>query len=129
MLRAIGVLFLALIVWMVVATAGHRLMFVVWPAYAEATPLFSFTLAMKVFRLSLGAVSTLAAAAVARRLSAAPWLPVALGCLLVALFVPQHYFLWSRFPVWYHVTFLASLIPLTVLGARIVPVRQAGTSA
>jgi len=119
MWRGIGVLIGAIIVWLVVATIGHRLMCAVWPAYAAATPLLVFTLPMKLARLALSTVSTLIAAAAASRLSTARWLPVALGCTLIALFLPEHYRIWHRLPVWYHLTFLCSLIPLTILGARI----------
>jgi hypothetical protein len=94
-----------------------------WPAYAQATPLLTFTLPMKIARLSLGALSTLIAAATARRLSAARWLPLVLGCALLVLFLPEHYKMWDRLPVWYHLTFLCSLIPLTLLGARLQSVK------
>jgi hypothetical protein len=119
MLRAIGALIGALVIWLVVATIGHRLMCLVWPAYAAATPLLSFTLSMKLARLVLSTFCTLIAGAAASRLGSARWLPVALGCALVVLFLPEHYLIWSRLPVWYHLTFLGSLIPLAVLGARI----------
>lgn len=124
-LKAIGALVVALVVWFVVATVVHRLMCMLWPGYAQATPLLTFTLPMKIARLSLGALSTLIAAAAARRLSAARWLPFVLGCALLALFLPEHYKLWNRLPVWYHLTFLCSLIPLALLGARLPRVREA----
>jgi hypothetical protein len=124
-LRGIGALIVALVVWFVVATAIHRLMCALWPAYAVATPLLNFTLPMKIARLSLGAASTLIAAATARRLSAASWLPVVLGCALLVLFLPEHYRIWNRLPVWYHLTFLCSLIPLALLGARLPRLRAA----
>ena len=41
------------------------------------------------------------------------------GILLLALFIPNHYLLWDKFPVWYHLTFLVSLFPLTLLGAML----------
>jgi hypothetical protein len=129
MWRAFGALIAALILWTVVATAGHRLACGLWPGYATGTPLLSFTLPMKIFRLSLGAFSTLAAGAVARRISPARWIPVALGCVLVVLFLPEHYKLWYRFPVWYHLAFLCTLIPLAVIGARlprVLPARNIG---
>ena len=119
LLKGIGALVVALVVWFVVATAVHRFMCLMWPAYALATPLMNFTLSMKIARLLLGAVCTVIAAATARRLSAARWLPVALGIALLVLFVPGHYRIWDRFPVWYHLTFLGSLIPLALLGARL----------
>ena len=124
-LKGIGALIVALAVWFVVATAVHRLMCLLWPAYAVATPLLDFTLPMKIARLSLGAASTLIAAATARRLSAARWLPIALGCVLLAIFVPGHYRLWARFPLWYHLTFLCSLIPLALLGSHLTSAGRA----
>lgn len=116
--KGIGALIVALVVWFVVATAVHRFMCLVWPAYAVATPLMNFSLPMKIARLLLGAVCTVLAAATARRLSAARWLPLMIGVALLVLFVPGHYRIWDRFPVWYHLTFLGSLIPLALLGAR-----------
>jgi hypothetical protein len=123
MLKNIGAFVVALVVWFVGATIVHRFMCMVWPAYAQATPLLTFTLPMKIARLSLGALSTLIAAATARRLSAARWLPLVLGCALLVLFLPEHYKMWDRLPVWYHLTFLCSLIPLTLLGARLQSVK------
>jgi len=122
-LKGIGALIVALIVWFAVATIVHRLMWLLWPAYAQATPLLTFTLPMKIARLALGALSTLIAAASARRLSAARWLPLVLGCALLVLFLPEHYRVWNRLPVWYHLTFLCSLIPLTLIGARLQNVK------
>jgi len=122
-LKSIGAFVVALVVWFVVATIVHRIMCALWPAYALATPLLTFTLPMKIARLSLGALSTLIAAATARRLSAARWLPLVLGCALLVLFLPEHYKIWDRLPVWYHLTFLCSLIPLTLLGARLQSVK------
>lgn len=118
MLRGIAALIAAIVLWMVVATVVHRLLSVAWPAYAMATPSLTFTLPMKIARLALSTLCTLLAGATARRLSPAPWLPIAVGCVLVAAFLPEHYLTWSRLPVWYHLTFLGSLIPLAVIGSR-----------
>jgi hypothetical protein len=38
------------------------------------------------------------------------------GVILLAGFIPQHISLWNNFPVWYHLTFLLSFVPLTYLG-------------
>ena len=124
MLRAIGALIASLVLWMVVATVIHRLMCIAWPAYAVATPTVSFTLSMKIARLALSTFCTLLAGATARRISPARWVPVAVGCVLIALFLPAHYMLWNRLPVWYHLTFLLSLIPLSMIGSRFVVLRE-----
>jgi hypothetical protein len=39
------------------------------------------------------------------------------GVLLLVAFIPVHIRLWENFPVWYHLTFLLSLVPLTYFGA------------
>jgi len=35
--------------------------------------------------------------------------------ILLAAFIPIHYYLWPRFPVWYHLTFLSSLVVVPVI--------------
>jgi hypothetical protein len=47
----------------------------------------------------------------------AVWVTVVLpGVLLLIGFIPVHVMLWDKFPVWYHLAFLLSLVPLTYLG-------------
>jgi hypothetical protein len=38
---------------------------------------------------------------------------------LIVIFIPVHYALWEKFPLWYHVVFFASLAVMTMLGARL----------
>jgi len=89
-----------------------------WPAYASVASAMTFTLPMMFARLSIGALATVAAgfvtAMIVPRAALAKLMP---GLLLLAAFVPQHIVLWNKFPVWYHLTFLLSLVPLTYLGA------------
>src|SRR5438128_720355 len=40
-----------------------------------------------------------------------------LAALLLPIFIPVHYALWHKFPAWYHVLFIASLVLFTLLGA------------
>jgi hypothetical protein len=42
-----------------------------------------------------------------------------LSLLLLALFIPVHVGLWSKFPIWYHAFFLVTLVPATLLGSRL----------
>jgi hypothetical protein len=109
-----------LVTWIVVATIVNFPLRAWWPHYHEAEIAFNFTLGMKLVRLALGALASVCSGFVAawiangRRTAA-----IALGILLLALFIPNHYLLWEKFPVWYHLTFLVSLFPLTVLGAML----------
>jgi hypothetical protein len=109
-----------LVVWIAVAAAAGLSMRSSWPAYASVADAMTFTLPMLVARLAIGAVATLAAGwvatAIAPRSMVARLLP---GLLLLVVFIPQHITLWNIFPVWYHLTFLLSLVPLTYLGGMI----------
>ena len=106
-----------LAVWMAVVAVAGLIMRSSWPAYARVADAMTFTLPMMLARLSIGALATLAAgwvtAAIARRPMLVRLTP---GLILLVGFIPQHIALWNHFPVWYHLTFLLSLVPLTYLG-------------
>jgi hypothetical protein len=116
-----------LIVWMASATAVGLIMRDAWPQYAAVAAAMTFTLPMMLARLTIGAFATLLAGAVtsivARRSKVAP---LSTGLLLLATFIPQHLTLWDRFPLWYHLTFLLSLVPLSYLGGRIPTASREG---
>ena len=118
-----------LVVWVIVVMAIGQMMRSSWPAYASVATAMTFTLPMLVARLSINVVATLAAglvtASIAPRSTLVRLMP---GLLLLVAFIPEHIRLWDKFPVWYHLTFLASLVPLTYLGGTIWS-RQRGNRA
>ena len=121
MKRSILALLAGLVFWALVATLLNRGLRAGLPGYALAEPTLTFTLGMKVARLILGALASLAAGAatglIAPRKPGVRWV---LGAIILALFIPVHVQLWSKFPVWYHLTFLGTLVPLVALGAALV---------
>jgi hypothetical protein len=116
-----------LVVWILVVSLLNRGLRLGLAGYTAAEPTMSFTLTMMAARLTIAALASLIGGAalgwIAPRARAAP---LVLGAILVAVFVPVHVQLWSRFPPWYHLTFLLSLLPLVVLGARVA---SSGASA
>ena len=122
MLRAAAAVAAGLIAWIVVASIANLLVRVAWPGYAEVEVAMAFTLPMLLVRLFVGALSSvcagLATALVAR--SGPRAVPVLAGILLI-LFIPVHYSLWARFPPWYHLVFLSSLVFLPFLGSGLKP--------
>ena len=122
MARVILGIVAGLIAWMVSATVIGLIMREAWPQYAAVAAAMAFTLPMMFARLAIGALATLLAgwvtAVIARRSAVAR---LAMGLLLLAMFIPQHMKLWDKFPVWYHLTFLLSLVPLSYLGGRVTP--------
>ncbi len=121
MIKTIAGIAGGLIIWFIVATVVNLLFRASWPGYAEAEISMMFSLAMMAARLLLGALSSLCAGwAVAWITQGNGAAAKALGIVVTVLFVPVHYGLWNKFPVWYHAIFLASLFPFTLLGARLL---------
>jgi hypothetical protein len=114
-----------LIVWLMVVLVVGEIMRRSWPAYASVAEAMTFTLPMMIARLFIGALATLAAgmttALIVPRSTIARLVP---GVLLLMAFIPQHVMLWDKFPIWYHFTFLLSLVPLTYVGGRAVVSEQ-----
>jgi len=123
--RILGVV-AGLAVWVVVASIAGVIMRGAWREYANVADAMTFTLPMMLARLAIGMVATLAGglvtAVIARRSALARLMS---GLLLLVVFVPQHIMLWDKFPVWYHLTFLASLVPLTYVAGNITTSWQA----
>jgi hypothetical protein len=118
MLRRALAVVAGLIAWFAVATVANLIVRYTWPGYADVEVAMSFTLPMMVLRLLIGAVSSLCAGLVTALIarSGRYSVPILAGVLFV-LFIPVHYSLWARFPVWYHLVFLSSLVLLPFLGA------------
>jgi hypothetical protein len=124
MKRSILAVVAGLVVWVLVASVLNRGLRAGLPGYALAEPAMTFTLGMKIARLLLGAASSLAAGATASRIAgsrAAVWV---LGAIVLAIFIPMHIQIWAKFPVWYHLVFLVTIVPLVALGGVLARKRR-----
>jgi hypothetical protein len=133
MKRAIVAFIVGAVVWVLVVSVLNRALRLIVPGYAAAEPGMAFTLGMMAARLIIGAITSVAAGAVTAAVApASPRVPWVLGVVLLAVFLPEHLRLWRLFPLWYHLTFLVTLVPLVILGARLTraaPVRPRADSA
>ena len=114
------------VAWFVVATLGNFVLRAALPGYTAAEPAMSFTLPMLIARLGLSVVSSVVAGfacamTLRGHVRAAKFFAIA----LVVFFLPVHYSLWERFPLWYHAVFLLLLVPLVLLGAKLARSRVA----
>ena len=118
MIRAILAFISGLAVWVLIASLLNRGLRIGLQGYAAAEPQMTFTYGMMLARLTLGALASLAAGAITRAVAPSDarvsWV---LGVFLLAGFIPTHVRIWAKFPVWYHLVFLGTLVPLVVLGA------------
>ena len=115
--KIIGVV-VGLAVFMTVATVAGLIMRVSWPAYARVASAMEFTLPMMIARLLIGALATITMGIGTAVITKSPVARLMPGILMLVIFIPEHVMLWEKFPVWYHLTFLFYLVPLTYLGAH-----------
>jgi hypothetical protein len=130
MKRAILAFLAGLVTWLVVVSVLDRGLRIALTGYAVAEPKMTFTLGMMAARLTMAAVTSVIAGAVAGWISRGgvrvAWV---MGVILLVLFIPVHVRLWNTFPIWYHLTFLVTLVPLLVLGSWLTRTRSSGRPA
>jgi hypothetical protein len=125
MKRSILACLAGLLTWMVVVSVIDRLLRLSLPDYTTAEHTLQFTLGMKWARLVMAIVTSMAAGAVTRWISmSSRWAPLIVGSVVLAVFLPAHIAIWSRLPVWYHLTFLLTIIPAVLVGALLPQHRE-----
>jgi hypothetical protein len=116
MLRVIGGTIVGIVVWLFLVTVIDRGLRFEWHDYMAVYKAMAFTLPMMAARLSESAVSSLVSGYVAASIGRGRWAPILSGVILLLPFIYIHSQLWHRFPIWYHLTFLTSLLVLSVVG-------------
>jgi hypothetical protein len=122
MLKLIGGVIAGLIAWIVLVTILNMGLRHGWPDYAAVEKAMTFTVPMMVVRLVMSALCSLAAGFAAARLDKRA--PLIAGTILLLLFIPVHYSMWDKFPIWYHLTFLTSLPLASLLGGKLLRARS-----
>ena len=124
MVRLILAFIVAPVVWGVVMFGGTLLIGMVFPDVQPAGPFPTGYLVLAlVGSVIYSVVSGMAAAAVAGGDATRAGLVAGVALLLVGVGVQAGS--WDLLPVWYHLVFLALLIPAAVVGARLLGNRSA----
>ena len=110
-----------ILVWVLIATVLNLAMRNLWPAYALVEKTYAWSLGMQLGRLTVGALSSLAAGYAAAKIAAGSRAPLITGIVLLLLLLPIHIIEFDKMPLWYHAAFLLTLIPLVVWGGRFSP--------
>ena len=125
MKRSVLACLAGLLTWLVVVTVINRVLRLSLPNYTTAEQTLQFTLGMKWARLLMAIVTSVLAGAVTGWISrSSRWAPLIVGSVVLAIFAPVHIAIWSKFPVWYHLTFLLTIIPAVHVGALLPPRRS-----
>ncbi len=127
MWRTVGAIVAGLVAWAVIVTLLNFGLRLAIPGYHAAETTLQFTLAMKLERLTEAALTSIATGVVVGRIAPSKkWAPWLVGLIVLAMFLPVHFSLWNKFPIWYHLAFLVPLVPLAGLGGMLA--RTAGHS-
>ena len=125
MKRSILACLAGFLTWIVVVTMVNGGLRLSLPNYTAAEQALQFTLGMKWARLLMAIVTSVVAGAVTGGISrSSRWAPLVVGSVVFAMFVPVHIAIWSKFPAWYHLTFLLTIIPAVLVGALLPPRRN-----
>jgi len=127
-MKLIGGVIAGVVAWITIVTILNLGFRYGWPDYAAVEAAMTFTLPMLAARLAISGISSLAGGFVAAWIEKGRRAPLVSGAVLLIMFVPVHYGLWAKFPVWYHLTFLASLPLLGWAGGTLWRPRVATTS-
>jgi len=119
MIRSIIGVIVGIVGWFVIATVGNWVLRAAVPGYAESEPTMNFTLAMMLGRLVLGLVSSVGAGFLCAVMARGKTAPKIAAAIILILFLPVHYMLWDKFPIWYHLFFLITLVPAFLIGAAL----------
>jgi len=131
MLRIVLGVIAGFIAWLIVWVASEKIISAVWPAFGVHQKAFEeaiknggpFTAdnGALLIHIVLGSIVSLAvgslAALIAGENSRAPLI---VGILLLAMGILKAVMSWQYVPIWYHVIFTAILLPMAILGGRLI---------
>ena len=131
MLRIVLGVIAGFIAWLVVWIGSEKILSAIWPAFGANQKAFEEAVknggeytadtTMLLTHLVLGSVVSVMAgifaALIARENTSAP---LVVGILLLALGLLKAFMSWRYAPIWYHVIFTAILLPMAVIGGRLI---------
>ncbi|HEV7644037.1 MAG TPA: hypothetical protein VGO50_08870 [Pyrinomonadaceae bacterium] len=117
--------------WLIVWVGVEKIISAIWPAFgvhqqafeeaiknggqftADTTMLLTHIVMGSIVSVMSGALAALIAGENTRA-------PLVLGFLLLALGMLKAYMSWPYVPIWYHVIFTAILLPMAILGGKLI---------
>ena len=122
--RFILAVVLAPIYYGVICLPGNALLMMAFPAIGEGTAAPTVLYLVLALTVSLGYAAFAGFCSAWTAADGGRQLGLWAGAVLLAVGVAVQASFWNALPVWYHIAFLATIIPLTVLGASWYRPRQ-----
>lgn len=117
--------------WVIVWVGSEKILSAIWPAFGAHQRAFedaikngdSFTpnTIMLLTHIVFGSITAVMSGTLAALIAGEKTLsPLAVGCLLLALSLLKAVMSWPHVPVWYHVIFTAILLPMAIMGGKLI---------
>ena len=131
MLRIVLGVIAGFIAWLIVWVGIEKILSAIWPAFGvhqkafeeaiknggefspNSTMLLTHIVIGSILAVGSGSLAALIAGENARA-------PLVVGCLLLAMGLLKAYMSWPYVPIWYHVIFTAILLPMAIIGGKLI---------
>ena len=131
MLRIVLGVIAGFIAWLIAWFGSEKILSGIWPefgvhqrAFEEAVKnggQFTADTTMLLTHIVLGSIVSVIAGSLAALIAGENTrAPLAVGCLLLALGILKAVMSWPYVPIWYHVIFTAILLPMAILGGKLI---------
>ena len=131
MLRIVLGVIAGFIAWLIVWVGVEKILSAIWPAFGVHQRAFEeaiknggqFTADTRALltHIVLGSIVSVMAGSLAALIAGENTrAPIAVGCLLLAMGVLKAVMSWQYVPIWYHVIFTAILLPMAILGGKLI---------
>ena len=131
MLRIVLGAIAGFIAWLIVWVGSEKVLSALWPAFGAHQRAFEeaiknggqFTAdtAALLTHIVLGSIISVMSGSLAALIAGENTrAPLGVGCLLLALGLLKAWMSWQYVPIWYHIIFTAMLLPLAILGGRLI---------
>jgi len=131
MLRIVLGVIAGFIAWLIVWVGVEKILSAIWPAFgvhqrafeeaiknggqftADTSALLTHIVLGSIVSVMAGSLAALIAGENTRA-------PIAVGCLLLAMGVLKAVMSWPYVPIWYHIIFTGILLPMAIMGGKLI---------
>ena len=131
MLRIVLGVIAGFFAWLIVWVGSEKIISAIWPAFgvhqkafedvlknggsftAETGPLITHIVIGSIVSVMAGSLAALIAGENSRA-------PLVVGCLLLAMGIAKAVMSWQYVPIWYHIIFTAILLPMAIVGGKLI---------
>ena len=117
--------------WLIVWVGSEKVIAIIWPEFGVQQRAFkeavkngaSFTADTKMLlaHIAIGSIVSVMAGTLAALIAGEnSRAPLVVGCLLLAVGLLKAVMSWAYVPLWYHVIFTAILLPMAIMGGKLI---------